>query len=110
GDLRHDSFATFADHFAAQIRHGRTMAASLAARGERPSRLRLVTSPPAAFFKQLVLKGAWRDGTPGWLAATSAAIGTLAKHGALLEEAAQDGAPRGAGAEALEPSDVPRSR
>lgn len=95
GDLRHDSFATFADHFAAQIRHGRTMARSLAARGERGRRLKLVTSPAGAFFKQLVLKSAWRDGTAGWLAAASAAVGALAKHGALLEAGSEEGAHQG---------------
>lgn len=86
GDLRHDSFESFADHFAAQVHHGRTMARSMAARGERGRRSKLVTSPAGAFLKQLVLKSAWRDGTAGWLAAASAAVGALAKHGALLEE------------------------
>jgi glycosyltransferase involved in cell wall biosynthesis len=91
GDLRHDSFETFADHFAAQVRHGRTMARSLAARGERGRRSKLVVSPTGAFLKQLVLKSAWRDGTAGWLAAASAAVGALAKHGALLEESGVGG-------------------
>ncbi len=86
GDLRHDSFETFADHFAAQVRHGRTMARSLAASGRRGSRARLILSPAGAFGKQLVLKSAWRDGLPGWLAAASAAVGAMAKHAALLEE------------------------
>ncbi|MFG0283819.1 MAG: glycosyltransferase family 2 protein [Phycisphaerales bacterium JB039] len=85
GDLRHDSFETFVEHFNAQVAHGRTMARSLAATGARGSRVRLMTSPPTAFLKQLVLKSAWRDGTAGWLAASSAALGALAKHAALLE-------------------------
>jgi hypothetical protein len=53
--------------------------------GERGSRWRLVTSPPGAFLKQLLIKQAWRDGWPGWLAAASAAAATLMKHAALIE-------------------------
>jgi hypothetical protein len=71
------------------------MAASLAATGARGSTWGLITSPPAAFLKQVVLKQAWRDGRPGWMAAASTAAGTLMKHIALLELTARDhsGAP-----------------
>ncbi len=85
GDLRHDSIGTFADFLAKQAAHSRTMAASLHAEG-RPGRLwRLVTSPPGAFLKQLILKQAWRDGWPGWLAAASTGAAALMKHACLIE-------------------------
>lgn len=85
GNLRHDSFETFADHLEAQARHARTMARSLHAAGRGTNRLRPWISGLAAFFKQLVLRGAWRDGRAGWLAAYSSAAGAFLKHICLLE-------------------------
>jgi len=85
GDLRHDSFETFAEHLRAQVGHAQTMAASLRREGKRGSLVRLVVSPAGAFLKQILIKQAWRDGVPGWLAAGSTAAGTLMKHMVLLE-------------------------
>jgi len=85
GILRHDSFTTFAEQLAKEAGYARLMAKSLHDSGARGSRVRVVTSPPGAFFKQLVLKQAWRDGVPGFLAAGSTAASTLMKHLALLE-------------------------
>lgn len=85
GVLRHDSFATFADHFRAQCAHSRTMAASLHAAGVRGSYVRLLVSPAGAFLKQMVAKRAFMDGYAGWLAASSTAAGALMKHAMLLE-------------------------
>ncbi|HED54552.1 MAG TPA: glycosyltransferase family 2 protein [Phycisphaerales bacterium] len=85
GDLRHDSIGQWSEFLSKQGRHARMMAESMHNAGRAGSRLRLVTSPPGTFIKQLVLKQAWRDGTPGWLAASSMAIGTMMKHAALLE-------------------------
>lgn len=85
GVLRHDSFRTFGDHLEAQRRHADTAATALHAKGATGSRFRLATSPAGAFFKQLVLKQAWRDGVPGFLAAGSTAAGALMKHMRLLE-------------------------
>jgi hypothetical protein len=85
GVLRHDSFASFEEHFRKQVQHAATMARSLHAAGKRGSRLRLVISPPGAFIKQLVLKRGFLDGRAGWLAAATTAAGTLIKHGVLLE-------------------------
>jgi hypothetical protein len=85
GDLRHDSIGTFSEFLAKQAVHARTMATSMIAEGQRGSVGKLVTSPPGAFLKQLVLKQAWRDGWPGWLAAASTAAATLMKHMCLLE-------------------------
>jgi hypothetical protein len=88
--LRHDSFPTFVDHFRTQVSHGSTMARSLHAAGKRGSLVRLLISPPGAFVKQLVLKRGFRDGLPGWLAASSTALGALVKHAALLELSLRD--------------------
>jgi glycosyltransferase involved in cell wall biosynthesis len=88
--LRHDSFPTFVDHFRTQVSHGSTMARSLHAAGKRGSLARLLISPPGAFVKQLILKRGFLDGTPGWLAASSTALGALVKHAALLELSLRD--------------------
>lgn len=85
GDLRHDSFATMADHLAAQVAHARVAARSYAAMGRRASALTLVTSPVGAWLKQVALRSAWRDGWRGWSAASATAAATLMKHLALLE-------------------------
>ncbi len=85
GDLRHDSFETFADHLRKQWSHSATMAAGLHTSGRRGSYLSLLVSPPGAFLKQLVLKRSFQDGYAGWLAAASTAAGALMKHAILLE-------------------------
>jgi hypothetical protein len=61
------------------------MAASLHAAGKRGSYFRLLTSPPGAFLKQLLIKRGFLDGYPGWLAASSTAAGALMKHAILIE-------------------------
>ncbi|HYE02968.1 MAG TPA: glycosyltransferase family 2 protein [Phycisphaerales bacterium] len=85
GVLRHDSFETFAEHLGKQAGHARSMARSLHASGRRGSLARLAISPVGAFLKQVVVKRAFLDGTPGWLAAASTAAGALMKHAVLLE-------------------------
>jgi len=36
-------------------------------------------------FKQAMIKGSWRDGRAGWLAASTTSAGTLMKHMILYE-------------------------
>lgn len=96
GTLRHDSFVTFVEHLGKQVAHGRTSAQSMHNAGQHGSYWRLLVSPPGAMFKQLVLKGAWRDGWRGWLAAGSTAAGALFKHMALIELSNTPPAPPGA--------------
>lgn len=85
GDLRHDSFGTFAEHLRKQWGHSRTMAESLYRSGRRGRKRDLLISPAGAFLKQLVAKQGFRDGYAGWLAAASTAAGTLMKHAMLIE-------------------------
>lgn len=85
GDLRHDTIGTIDRFLAQQVRLGAVAADSFAARGRTGSILRLATSPAGAFCKQLILKGAWRDGWRGWLAATASGVAAAAKHAALVE-------------------------
>jgi len=85
GDLRHDSFDSIADHLATQARHADAGAKALAEIGRTTSAFRLLTSPPWAFVRQIVIKRGFLDGWRGWTAAASAAAGTLMKHAILLE-------------------------
>ncbi|MBN8596862.1 MAG: glycosyltransferase family 2 protein [Planctomycetes bacterium] len=85
GTLRHDSFRTFADHLERQVSYARLSAQALFERGERSGVLHVMTTAPAAFLKQVVVKNAWRDGWRGILAAASTAAGTLMKHIVLTE-------------------------
>lgn len=85
GDLRHDSFATFEQQLRKQVEYARLTATAMAAAGRRGSYVRLLTSPAGAFFKQLVLKQAFLDGWPGWLAAAATASQALTKHALLIE-------------------------
>ncbi len=86
GDLRHDSVGTMAAFMAQQIKLGQVSADAMLASGRSPSRTKLLMSPIGQVFKQIVLKGAWRDGWRGWAAAGSAGVASLAKH-ALHAEA-----------------------
>jgi len=85
GTMRHDSFTSFAEHLGKQVGHARTGARSRFEAGQRGSVARVVLSPAGAMFREVVLKGAWRDGWAGWLAAASTTAGTLMKHMMLLE-------------------------
>ncbi len=104
GVLRHDSFRTFDEHLGAQLAHARTAARSLGGEaGARGSLWKLATSPVGAFVKQIVLKGAWRDGRAGWLAAATSAAGALMKHMLLVERGLAGGTDSGS----MDPSRAP---
>lgn len=97
GDLLHLSFETFAEHLAAQQRLATSAAASMHRDGRRTSPVRAMTSAVGAFIKQAVIKGGWRDGPPGLLAALSSAAGTLMKHTILYESQQGESADRASG-------------
>lgn len=90
GTLRHDTIESLAAFLHAQVRLSQIAAQSLVQTGSRGSRWRLITSPPGAFIKQLVFKGAWRDGWRGWVASGCAAASTLMKHALVLDQAQTD--------------------
>ncbi|MBX3375974.1 MAG: glycosyltransferase family 2 protein [Phycisphaeraceae bacterium] len=107
GDLRHDSFPSFSEWLPKATGHARLSAQTNFAAGRRSGYASLLFSPPAAFLKQLVLKQAWRDGWPGWLAAGSVAAYVLMKHMVLieLEKTRDDGAMQEGTAEAARKRD-----
>ncbi|MFG0247127.1 MAG: glycosyltransferase family 2 protein [Phycisphaerales bacterium JB052] len=85
GVLIHESFPTFAQHLENARRLSLVSAQSMHASGKRSSPIKLMTSPPGAFLKQLLLKGSWRDGYAGWLCAATSAAASLMKHMMLYE-------------------------
>ncbi len=85
GDMRHDSIERFTSFLAKQAQHAEVGAASYDEMGRRAKVSKLVTSPVGAWTKQMVLRGAWRDGWRGWCAAGATAAGAFMKHAALLE-------------------------
>jgi len=85
GTLIHQSFETFAQHLEHQRHYSFIFAQALHKQGKQGSAWKILTSPPGAFLKQIVLKGAWRDGYAGWLCAGTSAAGALMKHMMLYE-------------------------
>ena len=85
GTLIHNSFDTFAQHLESQRHYSFIFAQALHKQGKKGSAWKILTSPPGAFLKQLVLKGSWRDGYAGWLCAGTSAAGALMKHMMLYE-------------------------
>ncbi len=108
GVLRHDTIADFASFLEAQVRLSRVSASSLHKAGRGSNAWKLMTSPPGAFLKQMILKNAWRDGWRGWCAAGSAAGATLMKQIILLDLQGRDAEGR-EGDGRGEPPDPPRT-
>ncbi len=77
GDLRHDSWRDLADMCRRNIHYAQLNADAGASGG---SLAHVLVSPPAAFFKQLILKQGWRDGWRGIIAAGGFSSATLLKH------------------------------
>ncbi len=86
GVLRHDSFQDMAEYLRKQIALSRAGAEAYRQLGRRTSPLHLVTSPCAAWCKQMIVKSAWLDGWHGWVAASATAAAALMKHLILLEQ------------------------
>ncbi len=90
GTLRHDSFETFAHQLQKQVALARISAQVLHRKGVRSGPMRAVVSGVGAVLKQAVVKGAWRDGSAGWLAALTTGAYHLTKHTVLYELSSQE--------------------
>ncbi len=90
GVIRHDAYTDVRELLRKSVGHGLTTAASYYEMGRKGSTVQLLLSPPAAVLKQLVLRSAWLDGWPGWVAAFSVGVHTTVKHMRLLELSHQD--------------------
>lgn len=86
GDLRHDSIDEgIVPFLRKQASHARAAAEALAARGRRGRTASLIFSPVGEFLKQVVVRGAWRDGWRGMVAASASSVAVAMKHAALIE-------------------------
>ena len=85
GVLIHDAVADVKEFIHKQAMHGVQAAQVYYDQGVRGSLVKLLISPPATVFKQVVLRSAWRDGWLGWIAAFGTGIHTTAKHMRLLD-------------------------
>ncbi len=85
GLIRHDAYSDVEQLVRKAVGHGLTTAQSYHEMGRTGSIGMLLFSPPAAVLKQLVLRGAWRDGWPGWVASFSSGLHATVKHMRLLE-------------------------
>lgn len=85
GLLVHDAVLDAKDFVLKQAMHGVQSAEVYFEQGQRSSIARLLISPTATVFKQIVLRSAWRDGWQGWVAAFGSGLSTTAKHMRLLE-------------------------
>jgi len=94
GDIRHECVPSIAEFLARQASHARTAAAALAERGRSGSVARLVFSPVGEFAKQVVVRGAWRDGWRGWVASSASSVAVAMKHAALIEATRPNGSER----------------
>jgi hypothetical protein len=93
GDLEHESYVDLADQIARVQAYSRVEAQELWRRGRRARWSDLCLRPPARFARAWLLKGGFRDGTPGLVIAAVTAFHVFLKYAKLweLERAARRG-------------------
>lgn len=91
GHLLHDSWANLEDLLRRSIGYARVSAEHAIDSGGRGGGgvLDIAVRPGAAFLKQYVLRGGWRDGWRGLVVSGGAAAGVLMKHLAIAEARAR---------------------
>lgn len=85
GDMRHDAIPSIGSFLARQVKHSEIAAQSYLEMGKSPRVSKLITSPAGAYIKQVVRRGAWRDGWRGHVAAAATAAAALMKHAIFIE-------------------------
>ena len=83
--MTHYSYRDISDHFFKTVRYARLSAESYAVRGRKPSVFKLIFNPIAAFVKLYVVRGAFLDGTAGFIAGVSAFVYAFLKYAFLWE-------------------------
>jgi glycosyltransferase involved in cell wall biosynthesis len=94
GDLLHYSYRDMQDHLQRIAQYSRIAANSYWRKGRRCRWYHLTITPGWAFWKQLVLKQAWRDGWRGWIISFYAMVYVFSKYVFLLEKELTDTPPR----------------
>ena len=85
GELQHFPYASVSDHLHRIDRYTSLAALDLRERGHRASGAGLLLHPPAAFFRNYVLRGGFRDGRTGLAVSLLNSMYVLLKHVKLLE-------------------------
>jgi glycosyltransferase involved in cell wall biosynthesis len=85
GELQHFGYRGIAHHVATINRYTTLAAEDLAAQGRRAGTIDLLVQGPAAFLRNYVLRGGWRDGRVGLVIALMNAYYVLLKHIKLWE-------------------------
>ena len=85
GELQHFPYDSVSDHLQRIDRYTSLAALDLRERGLRASGAGLVLHPPAAFFRNYLLRGGFRDGRAGLAVSLLNATYVLLKHVKLLE-------------------------
>jgi len=86
GDLLHYSHRDMQDHLQRIVQYSRITADSYARRGRRCRWYHLTIVPAWAFWKQLILRQAWRDGWRGWIISFYTMVSVFSKYVFLLEK------------------------
>lgn len=84
--LEHRSYDRLEEFFSRQAGYAGLAAEERAARGEKPRVLDLVLRPAGRFLKGYLLKGGWRDGAEGFIAAAGAAFYVFMRTALLWEK------------------------
>ncbi|MDE2148672.1 MAG: glycosyltransferase family 2 protein [Gammaproteobacteria bacterium] len=90
GDLLHYTYRDLDQQFHKLIGYARTSAAAGYAGGRRMQPLKLLLSPWFRFARDLLLKGAWRDGWRGVLIAYAGAFSAFMKQAYLYQQAQRE--------------------
>jgi len=85
GELQHYGYRGIAHHVATINRYTTLAAEDLAAQGRRAGTIDLLVQGPAAFLRNYVLRGGWRDGGVGLVIALMNSYYVLLKHIKLWE-------------------------
>lgn len=90
GFLIHYSYGDLREHFNKTVEYARLSAEKKFAAGRRSGLIKLFLNPFVAFFKSYVIKGAFLDGTRGFLAASSSAMSAFLRYAFLWEKIRND--------------------
>ncbi len=85
GDLDHLSYRDLSDHLRKLDLFTDVAAREKLRRPPRWPALRMLVHPPARFLKMYLLRGGWRDGEPGAIAAGMGALYAFLKYAKLWE-------------------------
>lgn len=85
GTLLHFSYTGLFHHYSKLVGYARISAESYFKNGKKFQKRKLILNPIIAFFRQYILRNAWKDGIHGLLVAMSTFVSTFMKYAFLWE-------------------------